>query len=195
MRKKCLAFGIDILLGRNVDKSLTTNEAIFLPNGLSQSLKNYRVMETDKPLLGNQRVVVKSKKIAANSWSIFQPFYCFILLFVIVLFLLKNEAVATKIANFFYLSFGFGGLLLLFLWFGTRHDATQMNYNLLWLNPFYMILPFLKNSIFKKQFLKAIIFIKSSVLFFWLAIPQVLHFAFIPLIGIILLVSVKEILK
>ncbi len=195
VRKKWLAFGIDILLGRNVDKSLTTNEAIFLPNGLSQSLKNYRVIKTDKPLFGNQRIVVKNKKIAVESWSIFQPFYCFILLFVIVLFLLKNEAVATKIANFFYLFFGFGGLLLLFLWFGTRHDATQMNYNLLWLNPFYIILPFLKSSIFKKRFLKAIFLINSLFLLFWLVIPQTVHLAFIPLIGIILLVSVKEILK
>lgn len=187
--KKWLAFGIDILLGSKVDKCLTTNEAIFLPSGLSESLKNYRVIETNKPLIGKQRVVVKSKKTTASSWSIFQPFYCFILLFMIVLFLSKNRAVATKVANFFYLSFGLGGLLLLFLWFGTRHDATQMNYNLLWLNPFYLILPFLKNSIFKKRFLKAIFLITSLVLLFWVAIPQVFHLAFIPLIAIILLVS------
>jgi len=193
--KKWLAFGIDILLGSRVDKKLTIKEAIFLPDGLSKALKNYRLINTQEPLLGRQKVVVKSQKKEVNSWSIFQPVYCLIFLFFAFILFSKNSIITPYLANSFYLLFGLGGLLLLFLWFGTRHDATQMNFNLLWLNPFYLVLPFLKNNTLKKGLLKGFLLINSLFLLFWLAIPQVFHLGFIPVIGIMLLVSVKEILQ
>ncbi len=39
-------------------------------------------------------------------------------------------------------------LLIIFLWFFTDHQATKLNYNLLWLNPLYLVF-FTKNKIWQ----------------------------------------------
>jgi len=50
--KEWLAFGIDILLGSRIDRQLIPNETVFLPNGLSAALTDYRLINTGISLLG-----------------------------------------------------------------------------------------------------------------------------------------------
>ncbi len=190
--KKWLGLGIDILLGMPVDKTITQKELMFLPNQLREQLSQYQI--NGQPLLGTSRVIVKSNDSTITRWKFFQPLYWAIFIFSSLLFLvIKDAAILPKITNLLYSTFGLSGLLLLFLWFGTRHAATQMNYNILWLNPFYLITPFIKKGRLKKFFLQAIILINSLLLLFWIAAPQVFNLAIIPLIGMILLVALTEI--
>ena len=187
--KEWLALGIDILLGAPVDKIITQKELMFLPNQLSEQLSQYQI--DGQPLLGTSRVIVKSNTSAIAKWRFFQPLYCSILVFLGLLFLLlKDTAILSKIANLLYFTFGLGGLLLLFLWFGTRHDATQMNYNLLWLNPLFLLLPLLKNGVTKRGLFIIISLIISLLLLFSGIIPQVLNIAIIPLILMLLLINI-----
>src|SRR5690606_8836454 len=38
---------------------------------------------------------------------------------------------------------GLSSLIILFMWFGTDHGATKANFNIVWINPLYIALPFL----------------------------------------------------
>lgn len=191
--KKWLALGINILLGSPVDQPVNNKEAIFLPKGLSEALGNYQLVDTTQSILGAKKVIVQSTEAKFTNWAFFQPIYSLSILLLLFIFLIKFRLISTKFIHFIYVLFGLGGLLLLFLWFGTRHDATQMNFNLLWLNPVYLLIPFLKTSSFQKVFLKIIFLINCSLLLFWVIIPQSLNPAILALIGMMLMVISKEI--
>lgn len=185
--KPWLALGIDILLGAPVDQPITTRELMFLPNSLMEQLNTYKIGGSN--LLNPPKIIVPSKNVNAPQLFVFQPlFYAFLLLILTVLIYFKAPTFLPKIANLLFICFGLIGLLLLFLWFGTRHDATQMNYNLLWLNPLYLVIPLLKNKPLRRRFLKAFLLVNSLLFLFWGVILQVFNWSFIPLIGIILLV-------
>lgn len=187
-KKPWLALGIDVLLGATVDKSITTNQLMFLPNSLKEQLNNYKI--AGRNLLNPPKIVVPSKNVNTPLLFIFQPlFYATFLLLLSIFLFFKAPVFLSKIANLLFISLGLSGLLLLFLWFGTRHEATQMNYNLLWLNPLYLIFPFLGKASIKKRFLKMTILINCCCLLFWVLIPQIFNIVFIPLIGVVLLVA------
>ena len=189
--KKWLALGIDLLLGVPVDKIITQKEVLFLPNQLSEQLSRYQI--NDQTILKTSTVIVKSSPSTISNSRLLQPLSCFIFAFLIVLFLLVRDAtILPKIANLFYFIVGLGGLLLLFLWFGTRHTATQMNYHLLWLNPLFLLLPFLSNGVVKRWLLRIITLTISSLLLFWVFIPQTLNLASLPLILILVLMNLSK---
>lgn len=188
--KEWLALGIDILLGAPVDKIVTQKELMFLPNQLRMQLSQYQI--NGQQLLRKSRVIVKSSDRTITKWQFLQPLYCAIFVFFSLLFLVwKNAAILPKIANLCYLILGLSGLLLLFLWFGTRHMATQMNYNLLWLNPLFLLLPFLKNGTLKRKLIVFITLIMSLLLLFWNLIPQVLNVVILPLVLIVILMNFR----
>ena len=190
--KPWLVLGIDILLGAPADKQITASELMFLPNSLKEQLNKYKI--DGRNLLNPLKIIVPSKKVSAPQLFIFHPlFYTSFLLLLAIFLFFKAPIFLSKIANLLFISLGLSGLLLLFLWFGTKHDATQMNYNLLWLNPFYLILPFLKNNSLKKGFLKTVILINSLLLLFWFVIPQVFNLALVSVVGTIILLNLASI--
>ena len=189
--KEWLTLGIDLLLGAPVDKGITQKELMFLPNQLSEQLSQYQI--NGQPLLGTSRVIVKGSNSTITKWRFFKPLYCSILVLFCLLFLvLKDVSIRPKIVNLLYFTLGLSGLLLLFLWFGTRHAATQMNYNLLWLNPLFLLLPFLKNGVVKRGLIIITTFAISLLLIFWVFIPQVLNIAIIPLLLVIFFLSFSK---
>jgi hypothetical protein len=68
------------------------------------------------------------------------------------------------------------GVILLLMWFATDHQATKMNYNLIWANPLLIILPFLMltATMFKKMYYvyRTVAFIHLSFIVLWIFIPQ-----------------------
>lgn len=190
VNKKWLALGIDILLGAPVDKPITQKELMFLPNQLREQLSLYQI--NGQSLLGTSSIIVKSKKVTIGNWWFLQPLHWAILAIFMMIFIgWKYADLFSRMASFSYFIFGLSGLLLLFLWFGTRHTATQMNYNLLWLNPLLLLLPFLKNGVFKRWVLIITSLIMSLLILFWTFIPQLLNISILPLILILLILNFK----
>ena len=101
----------------------------------------------------------------------------------------KDPVWLPKLVNGIFILFGLGGLLLLFLWFGTRHGATQWNCNLLWLNPLCLVIPFIKNKPIRSKIILVILLINSLLLLLWGAIPQSLNVGIIPLVLMMILIS------
>jgi len=182
-------FGIDIALGLPADKTASFTEQMFLPSYLS---KNMRHAYRNQPVNGSKRILREGKKLiekdeSASSFIFFTPSHIFWAVFILILgmtlFIPKHRITKTTDYVFFTLQ-GLLGLLLLFLWFGTDHSAMNTNINILWGNPFAIILIFFIN---KKQqpvkFATLVILLLSALLTLlgWNLLPQQFNPAFIPI--------------
>jgi hypothetical protein len=67
------------------------------------------------------------------------------------------------------------------LWFGTNHIWTKANWNLLWLNPLFLVLPFLKAGRFKNVLINILILCVVVCLVGGVLIPQQFNIAFYPI--------------
>ena len=182
-------FGIDIALGTPADKTASFTEQMFLPSYLSKNMRNtYR----NKPVNGSKRILREGKTLVEKAKTT-SPFILltplsvfwaiFILILAMTLFFPKHKA--TNITDYVFFTLqGMLGLLLLFLWFGTDHSAMNTNINVLWGNPFAIILVFFLNK--KRHSVKTatlVILILSALftLLGWNLLPQQFNPAFIPI--------------
>lgn len=102
----------------------------------------------------------------------------------------KNQRLKKNFDNILFSILGVAGLFILFMWFGTDHIATKENWNVLWMNPLYLFIPF---GIFRKRESwrrGLLIFYISTLLFLlvsWGWFPQSFNVAVIPIvIGLII---------
>lgn len=194
-------FGIDILLGSPLDKKITNDEAMFLPDYLMKAFDSSNI-GTKKLVL--EKTTILNSAIRSNKSPLFTPLVVFCLLFLIIAIL--SFVHSKKIRSFlrvfdFTLFFLYGllGLFLLFMWFGTDHATCRYNFNLLWAFPGHIIIAFFIGQ--KKKWIKYY-FLCTSIVLLLLAIfgegPQEMDNAFFPLIVLLLLRSLiryKEIPK
>jgi len=186
--------GIDILLGRPVDKKLTNNEAMFLPD--------YLLMGFDSWMIGKKKLVLEKHEILKPALpkpknSPFTPFVVFSILFflILVLGISKNANKFLSIVDFilFFIS-GAMGVFILFMWFGTDHPECKNNFNLAWALPFHFIIVlFLFN---KWPWLKYYFFVNSIILLIllilWKLLPQEMNNALIPVVCLLLVRSFAQ---
>ncbi|OYW17354.1 MAG: hypothetical protein B7Z54_08310 [Sphingobacteriales bacterium 12-47-4] len=110
--------GIDILLGAPLDKQVTNEEAMFLPDYLMKALDSARV--NGQPLVTAKRELLTRGPEASTSYSI-DPALIFTILFILYLFPLFTKNKRVKRIGVFMDALLFGvagliGLLLLFMW-------------------------------------------------------------------------------
>jgi len=187
-------FGIDILLGKPLDKKLTNNEAMFLPDYL---LKGF-----DSSMIGKKPLVSKKHEILGPALpeqksSLITPFGVFLILFFVIvgLGILKNTGKLLTVFDFilFFLS-GALGVFLLFMWFGTDHPECKDNFNIAWALPFHFIIVFFQ---FRKwSWLKYYFLINSILLMLllivWKWLPQEMNNGLIPLVSLLLVRSFAQ---
>jgi hypothetical protein len=182
--------GIDMLLGVKLDRKVTNEEAMFLPDYLKLGFDNAFVNKL--PLVSPaQDVLVMPSPL--NDDSLFRPSLVFALLLLTTVVLkyltTKWSAIAVSIIDFIvFFGTGLAGILMLFMWFGTDHTVCQNNYNLLWALPTHAIAAFFvhkRNSLSKIYF--GITFLYTLlVLLSWFFLPQQMNHAIIPLMLFIL---------
>jgi len=185
--------GIDMLLGKPMDKKVTNREAMFLPD--------YLLMAFDSSKLNGQPVV-SEKKILLNYFDAYKtktgitPFIIFGVLFLLIailtFFVFKRRNLFLKIFDFFFFVIvGLIGVLILFMWFGTEHAMCKNNFNLLWALPTHLPIAFMLFS--RKQwvnnYFRFIFFYTIALLLAWFFLPQQLNTALLPVVGIILIRS------
>jgi hypothetical protein len=182
--------GIDILLGAKLDKKVSNEQSMFLPDNL---LKGF-----DKAITGGHPLASAPQTILAmpsplKETAVFTPTLVFSLLLAIIiaLFLVKTRWATAVLKTFDFLYFfilGLAGILLLFMWFGTDHKVCQNNYNLLWALPSHVVMAFYiagKKDRARKYF--TVVFWLSLVLLVaWFFLPQQMNNALLPLIILIL---------
>lgn len=120
--------GTSIIFGKKVDEYGTR---IFLPFELHKSLQ--QIQFENHPLCKESKTLLEFKKEAPKSW--WDNIYTFILLLGFIVVINK------KSIDLFYLSImGLLGLFFGFMGFYSFHQELAYNYNILFFNPFLLIL-------------------------------------------------------
>jgi len=188
-------FGIDIALGLPTDAVARPTDYMFIPDNLSIGF-DLATIAHDGEIVS----FILSKKTILNRMDI-EPKIFFITpgrlmwtLFVISLVLsfqsLKNGMNIWWYDVVYFSLIGIVGWIVFMLWFFTNHIATKDNLNLLWAVPFHFpVFLFWSKIPLHIRNLYVLIFgaIDILILVLWLIFPQNYHFAFIPLILIMLL--------
>ncbi len=187
--------GIDILLGSKIDQPVTQNQAMFLPDYLMKGIDSASIQNQS---LVKESVQVLDLKSSTELISNNQPLIIFSIYSIIILLLSisknKTSQLIVKINDsLLFYSTGFLGVLLLFMWFGTKHQSCKNNYNLLWALPSNIVAAYflVKKSNWLKSYLRAVTFICLVTLAMWFWLPQQLNISLVPLIILIAYRSIK----
>lgn len=202
-----LKFGIDMIFGAESDKNATRKESMFLPEVLMKEFQAAKIVSKDgnneRPLVSEMNVLVQSLPEAEHTlFILFRPFFVSIILLLLgVLFCIKDKKYHVLYKTFdtiIYVLAGLIGCVVLYLSFFSLHPAVGSNYNILWLNPLFILVaifqwikPFRKITFFL-QSLNAILLIAVLVVF--ATSMQYFNVAFVPLV-LLLFVRAANYLK
>ncbi len=167
--KPWVFYGMDLIVGSIADKTTNIRDQLFLPMYLHDHLNNS--FRGEKNIVLEDNLVADYVQEKTNQKApFFNPILVFGILLIIefIIFLLSFKLFDNStIINFYdricFIIVGIAGLIIAFMWFGTNHETTKNNWNLLWMNPFFLILGFLPYSRFNK-IIKLILLIFISIL-------------------------------
>lgn len=187
-------FGIDLLLGSNLDKQATNEQAMFLPDYLMKGFDSAS-QHQQAIVIKKQIILPAGRKNKDTAW--FTPFILFSVLafFFVLLSVSKNER-AKKLLYIadiiFFLLVGLLGVTITFLWLARVDMVCRNNLNILWASPTHVVMAFLtkKNQVWARNYFRAVAFIAFILLIGWAWLPQQLDSAFAPLLIIIITRSV-----
>lgn len=187
-------FGIDLCLGLPTDEMAGVRNAQFLPDFLYAAVKQGKVKREGrwKSLVRKERAMVspEMKQMTGDPepgpfvvmWSLFG-------LAVLLTSLLPMRHWGNRLFDtFFFFAIGCAGLLMLFLWAATDHQATFSNFNVFWAWPTHIFFAFMRWGKEQGQSYARIgiaglaVFLLAS-----LFIPQNFHGAIWPLVLTLLL--------
>ncbi|TAE51198.1 MAG: DUF4105 domain-containing protein [Bacteroidetes bacterium] len=190
-------FGIDLILGAGVDKTTTYSQQMFLPDFLASELAKAEIIRNGKPepfTLPQQVLYEGEPASSAPAWYL-TPAFVFSLLLGLTGLLtwrdLRRRRRSRGLDFTIFLISGLAGLIIFLLWFATEHKPTAWNLNAAWLLPSHLYVAFLllrkAPPAWAKTYLMAAAAIVILLIVNWFWLPQELHAAFLPWMGILLL--------
>lgn len=189
-------FGIDIVLGSPLDKTLTYREQMFVPMVLMEALQGATITRDGKtmPLVAETDVVVDGDEnglvLPPTPWWC-SPLTVAIAILLIAIALSIHDVRVKRHTRWFdsvfYLMLAFAGCIITFLVTCSSHEALWPNYNLLWLHPLAFIpaigVWFKRCKKTVTLYHKANVIVMLGTLILWPIIPQVANVAFFPLMA------------
>lgn len=183
-------FGMDLILGMPADEIADFKGETYLPDLLSQNF-TFGTLRDSVPLVQPNSIIVPQKKPTSVAGFSITPMLLFWVLCGLtgLLFLVKNNKI-TKVLDFIlFLVLGLSGALFVFMWMGTDHEVCHQNLNMLWMNPFHILLAIniLRNNLngFWKNYLWLTLVVNILLIVFWMLLPQEFHAASFPIILLI----------
>ncbi|MBQ1584818.1 MAG: DUF4105 domain-containing protein [Muribaculaceae bacterium] len=200
-------FGIDLVLGWDVDTVLDQRATMFIPmllmdavagatittDSTTTSLVKATTVPIDKSTEGNVR--------PPTPWYL-SPMTVAVLVLALTLMVTWRDWRRHDVARWFdtilFSAGGLAGCLLFFLIFFSTHEATSPNINLAWLNPLLLllaILPWFKKTRNAARWLHALnALVVALLMLAWPWQPQVGNFAFFPLMTALVTRSLANVL-
>ena len=132
--------GIDILLGKRVDREATPGEYMFLPDYLLAAFG--RATINQQPLVAESDYLLQTDQTTTGKKPLIVPLIAFIILLVLTIAAYVMHIPFKWIDFTIFFIVGLLGIFLLFMWFGTDHYVTKYNFNLLWAVPLHAIVAF-----------------------------------------------------
>jgi hypothetical protein len=179
-----IGFGMNLVLGTEVDRQINYEESLFLPADLERAVDN------TAGLVRENNVLNEPEPLTPGDWIryLYSPFLIFLLIAGISIFWSPKW-----FRILWYSIFGLMGVFLTYLWLTTLHPEIQNNFNVLWCNPFLVLLIV---AMVVKKWIKAI----TIILFFcllltiilWLFGVQSFSWAVLPIILMLIQFFIKE---
>lgn len=179
--------GIDILLGRRLDRIMTDQETMFLPDFLEKGIDGTTL--NGHPLVAGKKLILP-RRLEASPTS--EPPMSLIILGIIAVFMiLASKAAHPVLRNIagigellLFLSCGMIGILLVLMWTATDHQICKENMNLLWALPTHLPAAFLMRSRSRwvKGYFKGVAWLSMILLFGWPALTQSLNLSLLPIV-------------
>ncbi|WP_205514253.1 Lnb N-terminal periplasmic domain-containing protein [Longitalea arenae] len=188
-------FGIDLLLGSNLDEKVTNEQAMFLPDYL---MKGIDAATANGHKLAKKYQFALQLPPTPPGVTLLTPLFLFSMLFIIIGLLsfgALTNVWAQRILNVFdavfFLCIGIFGILIVTLWAIRVDTVCRDNFNVIWALPTHFFVAFV--VYFKRKWLQTYFRITFAItLLFtlcWFFIPQQVNAAVLPLLGIMLMRS------
>lgn len=196
--------GIDLCLGLPMDKVLTDNEYMYLPDYINKAFEVAEIRNDSAwvPSVYEERIILATRPMDyPMPWFTPTVAFSLVLLLGILLLVIQLKKGWRFRAFDFILFFFIGtiGLLLFLLSVATDHNAAANNFNILWAFPFHLIAAF---ALLRKNtkrwlnwYLALFIPFSLSLIIFWKLIPQDLNEGFIPIVFLMVVRSTAIILR
>ncbi|NND72609.1 MAG: DUF4105 domain-containing protein [Rhodothermales bacterium] len=143
LQRPSLKTGIDLSLGIEVDKKATLRQTSFLPDELMH-LFNDVLIEDERGVRSlvsrTDTLTVADSKPPPFPWVALIGWLLVAVQIVAILRMRQGHDVSSVIDVFFFAVAGLSGLVIVYMWFFTRHTVTAFNVNLLWAFPGHLIL-------------------------------------------------------
>jgi len=162
-------FGVNLLLGSKIDKAMSNEDIMFLPDFLRDGI--LKATYKGNKVSGNVTTIVPGSE--AMKAGINGPFCVMLLLALLTIsgLCFRRFAALGRIMTFVVLFLtGFIGCFALVMWLGTDHQACQNNFNLLWALPTNLVLCVASKKRKDKYALLAILLLFVSLLLHMLKI-------------------------
>ena len=200
-------FGIDLVLGWDVDTALDKRATMFIPMLLMDAVAGATVTtgSTTLPLVKDTTVPVDAGTDglvkAPTPWYI-SPMAFALVVLALTLIVSGRDWRRRDLSHWFdtilYTAGGLAGCILFFLICFSTHEATSPNINILWLNPLLLllaVLPWFKKTRNAGRWLHALnALVVALLMLAWPWQPQVGNMAFFPLMAALVMRSVANVL-
>lgn len=175
--------GISLIFGYKTDTELH-NE--FLPVHLMQGVNNTKLPD-GTPLAAPAETVVKGTFVPESSWWNNYYTYCVVCL---LLMALSNNL---RVRRVLYAVFGLLGVFFCFVGFYSFHEEVTQNYNVLLINPLFLVLLYfsLKRD-FKSVQKGAYVLLGSTAIYVLFMLNKPHLFIMLPLIAVIVVMLVRQ---
>ena len=200
-------FGIDLVLGWDVDTVLDQRATMFIPMLLMDAVAGATITtDSTTTRLVRATTVPIDKSTEGNvrpptPWYL-SPMTVAVLVLALTLMVTWRDWRRHDVARWFdtilFSTGGLAGCLLFFLIFFSTHEATSPNINIAWLNPLLLllaILPWFKKTRNAARWLHALnALVVALLMLAWPWQPQVGNFAFFPLMTALVTRSLANVL-
>jgi hypothetical protein len=164
-------FGVNLLLGSRVDKAMTNDQIMFLPDYLRDGVAGARV--AGRPVAAPPVLLLDGSDVLPAGVNYMLVLTVVLALLTIAGLFVPGWAVLGRVmSSLLLLVTGLLGCLMLFMWLGTDHQACQDNFNILWALPTNLLVVFTRKKGRGKYALVAILFIIISLLLHVLRIQE-----------------------
>ena len=199
-------FGIDLVLGWDVDTVLDQRATMFIPMLLMDAVAGATIQTDSVAIPFVKATTVPIDKSTEGNVRPPTPWYlspmAFALLVLVLTLLVtcrdwRVKDVSRWFDTVLFTAGGLAGCLLFFLIFFSTHEATSPNINIVWLNPLLLllaVLPWFKKTRSAARWLHALnAVIVALLMLAWPWQPQVGNIAFFPLMAALVMRSITNV--
>ncbi len=131
--------GIDVVFGSKADKQTTCREQIFLPEKLMNGFAKAQKAD-GSPLVCNHHTLIQGQKIHSNTETVLFHIIWGLVLTLAIFFRFKARKGLRIYRIILFSITGLASLMVFFIAFFSIHPTVWPNINLIWINPFWLII-------------------------------------------------------